>query len=60
VRRRCADARDWLRAAFDALIVATAVATIVSSLLLPWYQATLTPSSAKERVLAPSGAATGV
>jgi len=40
------DARVRLRAAFDALIAFLAVATLVSSLLLPWYQATLTPSSA--------------
>lgn len=54
------DARVRLRAAFDALIAFLAVATLVSSLLLPWYQATLTLSSATGWVVAPSGAATGV
>ena len=54
------DARVRLMAAFGALIAFLAVATLVSSLLLPWYQATLTPSSATGWVVAPSGAATGV
>ena len=49
-----------LRAAFDVLVAAAALATVVLSFMPAWFQATLTPPDDTGMVMLPRGAASAV